>query len=184
MQKAIYPLKLPRNRDKFVNIVRQGDILLTYAKNMKGSIGHAAIMVSNNFVLEMPGYKRSKTKMVKGGNSNNRRMIKQNWFDTHKHYWITVYRYPNPATADAAARWAYRNYYNPTNGSIKTVHISYQITSKLLSKNPSYSSKLVLHAYYFGTNATVRQKLFKYKLVFPMELYKYFRKSLINMGRF
>lgn len=184
MTKSINTLKRSRCNIKFVNIVRRGDILLTNGIHSKGLLGLAAIMATDNFVLDMPGYKRTKTKMLNRDTSNNRRIMKQMWFEEHNRYWIHVYRYPNSNVADAAARWAYRNYYNPTEGSIKTIHITYRITLNMLSKNPSYSSKLVLQAYYFGTNATVGQKLRKYQLIFPMELHNFFRKSLKNMGRY
>lgn len=184
MRKPINALKLSRNRNTFVNVVRQGDILLTIGNYKEGTLGHAAIMATDKFVLEMRNAKKNKIKMQNGRNGNNIRTIKENWFDMHKRSWITVYRYPDSAVADTAARWAYRNYYNPIDGPIKTIHITYKITWNFLTINPSYCSKLVLHAYYFGTNATFKEKLFKYQLVFPMELFKYFRKSLKNMGSY
>lgn len=184
MQKVKHELKRPSNKNKFINTVRRGDILLTNGDNSMGLIGLAAIMVTDNFVLEMPGHEKNKTQMLYRGISNNRRIMKQIWFDNYRRHWINIYRYPDSAVADAAARWAYRNYYNPTGGSVKTIHVTYEITLNLLSKNPSYSSKLVLQAYYFGTNATVGQKLCKYQFVFPTELYKFFSKSLKNMGRY
>lgn len=184
LQQKVNGLKRYSNKDKFINVVRQGDILLTNGKNAEGSLGHAAIMATDNFVLDMPGYNKTTISMHNRDVSNNRRIIKQIWFDQYSFHWIYVYRYPDSVVADAAARWAYRNYYNPTDGPTKTVDIKYQLTWNILSKNPSYCSKLVLHAYYFGTNATVREKLCNYELIFPTDLHKYFRKSLKNIGRY
>ncbi|XP_026326749.1 uncharacterized protein LOC113235303 [Hyposmocoma kahamanoa] len=153
MQRALHELKRPGNKNKFINIVRRGDILLTNGDNSMGLIGLAAIMVTDNFVLEMPGHEKNKTKMLYRGISNNRRIMKQIWFDKYRHHWINIYRYPDSAVADAAARWAYRNYYNPTGGSVKTIHtkhVTYKISTNFTSTNYSYCSKLVLQAYHYG----------------------------------
>lgn len=170
-------------KDTFLNVVKQGDILISSANRKWGSIGHAAIMVTDNQVLEMPGYIRNKMKKVGYAKNNNRKIIKDIWYELHNHDWITVYRCPDAAAANAAADWAYRNYYNPTCGTIKAVNITYKITLNLLSKNPSYCSKLVLHAYYFGTTMINQKKLWKYQFIFPLSLPKYFKK-LKNMGSY
>ncbi|KAL0839343.1 hypothetical protein ABMA28_016080 [Loxostege sticticalis] len=42
------------NKRRFMNTVRMGDILIT-GRGIGGLVGHAAIMTTDNIVLEMPG---------------------------------------------------------------------------------------------------------------------------------
>lgn len=134
------------NKRHFVNTVKKGDILIT-GRGIGGLVGHSAIMTTDNWVLEMkggPGWER-------GISSNNRQIDKHAWFDEHKSDWTTVYRCPDGNVARDAANWADYNYYNPKGGAKKLIHVTYRLTTDMKSKNPSYCSKLVIQAYYFGT---------------------------------
>lgn len=149
-----------KSRTAFLNVVRKGDILISnsgsfggYVNSFGGHVGsfigfgHAAMMATDEFVLEMPGGKYQLSML----SNNNRLISKQKWYDDQNSYWITVYRCPDADAANSAANWAYRNYYNSTGGATKTIKITYQISSDVWSTNPSYCSKLVLQAYHFGT---------------------------------
>lgn len=136
------------NKRAFVNTVKKGDILIT-GRGIGGIVGHAAIMSSDYYVLEMPGGSGWAT----GIESNNRQIGKDKWFDEHASDWTTVYRCPDNTVARQAATWADHVYYNPSGGAKKTKHIKYLITPNLHSTNPSYCSKLVVQAYYFGTGS-------------------------------
>lgn len=152
-------------RKKIINSIQKGDILISTSwagsswscpssggslgilgSSVGDIIGHAAIMVTDNKVLEMIGG-NAKVDNLESNNTLNR---KDYWFDIHKNFAVTVYRCPNSDAAIGAADCAYRNYYNGAGGPAKTIHVKYQITFNVLSINPSYCSKLILQAYYYG----------------------------------
>ncbi|KOB68106.1 Uncharacterized protein OBRU01_18780 [Operophtera brumata] len=137
------------HRRNFINTVKKGDILIsTGGKSSKGIVGHAAIMASDNWVLEMPGGTSD------GLEDNNRRIACDEWWDERPTQWITVYRCPDHNIANMAANWAYNNYYNPEGGDRKTVHIRYSVIAPVIaSTDPSYCSKLVIQSYYYGTGS-------------------------------
>lgn len=55
--------------------------------------------------------------------------------------------------ANNAARWADRNYYSSTGSATRNIKPKYKITHKLYSKNPTYCSKIVFQAYWYGTGS-------------------------------
>ncbi|GBP07177.1 Uncharacterized 30.3 kDa protein [Eumeta japonica] len=175
-QESLFDRKLVKrstadNKRKFVNTVRKGDILIT-GRGIGGLIGHAAIMTTNNWVLEMkggPGW-------LTGIEDNNRQVLKHKWFDEHASDWTSVYRCPNKAVADAAAVWADHNYYNPSAGAKKLKHVKYFLTPNVWSLNPSYCSKLVIQAYYYGTGKrkVIRNISKNEGLIVPINIPTYF----------
>lgn len=114
---------------------------------MFGVIGHAALMVSDNWVLQMQGgavfsSSESSRQILE---DNNRRIPKNNWFDEHVSDDILVYRCIYHSIAILAADWAYTHYYNPSGGEEKTIHINYLLASPDFKvTNPSYCAKLVI----------------------------------------
>ncbi|KOB77023.1 Serine protease 58, partial [Operophtera brumata] len=138
-------------RTNFINTVRKGDILISEGgRSNKGIVGHASIMASDNWVLEMPGGTSD------GLEDNNRRTDCDEWWDERPTQWITVYRCPDHNVANMAAKWAYKNYYNPKGGDRKTVHIRYSLDAPIFtSTDPSYCSKLVIQSYHLGTRESV-----------------------------
>lgn len=137
------------NETEFLNTVKKGDILICKRGLVARLIGHAAIMATDHWVLEMPG-------VGPNGNSedNNRRISKHSWFKLHND--ITVYRCRNKRVAKNAANWAYTHYYNPVLGADeKTIHVRYLINTDFKSTDTSYCSKLVTQAYYYGVSSNV-----------------------------
>lgn len=176
-KESVYDLKIqPRdtaaNKRKFCATVKKGDILISSKNTVTGLIGHAAIMTTDNLVLEMPGGPTSKWK------SNNRQISKDKWFNEHAKHWTSVYRCKDSSVAVKAANWVDRNYYNPNGGSKKTISIDYGITNYFPSTNPSYCSKLVLHAYWYGSgNLPVINDMFTFATVVPTNIPNYFTPS-------
>lgn len=151
-KESLYDIKIQArdtasNKRKFCSLVKKGDILISSCNSVKGLIGHSAIMTTDNWVLEMPGGSPS------NWSNNNRQITKDKWFDRHAKDWNSIYRCKNSNIASKAANWADRNYYNPNGGSKKTIRIDYGITSYFPSTNPSYCSKLVMHAFWYGSGS-------------------------------
>jgi len=139
---------------------------------VKGLVGHSAIMTTDNWVLEMPGGSPSKW------TNNNRQITKDKWFDQHAKDWNTIYRCKNSNIASKAANWADKNYYNPNGGTTKTIKIDYGITYNFTSKNPSYCSKLVTQAFWYGSgNAPVMYNIANYSLIIPTQIPELFTKD-------
>lgn len=146
------------NKAAFLATVKKGDILISKAGIFSGLIGHAALMATDNWVIEMPGVRSSSSSSSSSNedySDNNRRISKDSWFEEHKSgYNITVYRCKNNSIAIMAADWAYTHYYNPVLGAEeKTIHIRYEISPNFESRDSSYCSKLVIQAYYYGTGS-------------------------------
>lgn len=183
-QESIFGRKIVKrstadNKRRFINTVKTGDILITSSNGIGGFVGHAAIMTSNYWVLEMPG--------GVGAKDNNRQIGKDAWFDIHARDWTTVYRCPDNSAAKAAARWADRTYYSPTGGAKKVIHIDYGITANFRSTNPSYCSKLVIQAYYYGTGSkSVIKNMSGVGIVVPNAIPNFFLSpyKLQSQGRF
>lgn len=153
----------PDRRTTFLDTVRIGDILISKSGIISGMIGHAAIMATDYWVVEMPGAgvgtlssssSTSSSSEDQTLEDNNRRIDKYSWFDEHESdFSITVYRCPDDYVAVMAAKWAYAHYYNATGGELKTIHIRYSLISPIFSvTDPSYCSKLVMQAYHFGSD--------------------------------
>lgn len=167
------------NSKLFINAVRKGDILIS-GESRGGLLGHAALMTTDYWVLEM----RGGSKWAKGIPDNNRELAKDKWFEKYSSDWVKVYRCPYQDLARDAAVWADRAYRNPTGGSEKTVHITYYLTDDLWEIDPSYDSKLVIQAFYFGTGKhKVVKDLSKIDhVIFPINIPKYFhRKYKLNL---
>ncbi|XP_047989779.1 uncharacterized 30.3 kDa protein-like [Leguminivora glycinivorella] len=186
-QESLFARKITKrstadNKRRFVNTVRKGDILIT-GRGIGGLIGHAAIMTTDTWVLEMPGGRGWQN----GIKDNNRQITKHKWFDQHASDWTTVlYRCPDRAAANGAAVWADHTYYNPSGGAKKTKHITYLITPDLRSTNPSYCSKLVLQAYYYGTGRKLVLDLSGVGIVVPSTIPTFFKNGykLVNKGKY
>lgn len=187
-QESLFERKITKrstadNKRRFVNTVKKGDILVT-GRGVGGLVGHAAIMTSDYWVLEMPGG----AGWQNGIKDNNRQIGKDTWFDEHASDWTTVYRCPDGSAARAAAGWADRTYYNPSGGSTKLKHITYKITTDVWSTNPSYCSKLVVQAYYFGTGSkkVISSDISIKRVIVPSTIPSYFLSpyKLQNLGKF
>ncbi|WP_163651902.1 YiiX/YebB-like N1pC/P60 family cysteine hydrolase [Listeria sp. PSOL-1] len=129
--------------------------MITNNTSSKGITGHAAIANSDNYILDMPGTGRRPAK------SNNRQSTVSSWlkeYDNSGKY-VKVYRLKDQDMAKRVARYADRNYYSTTGSATKNIQLDYGIDYHLYQKSPSYCSKLVYQAYYFGSGAA--------KVVYP-----------------
>lgn len=125
--------------------VKPGDIFITNSTSSAGIVGHSAIANGANHILDMPGYGNKK--------DNNRQLTVSQWLSKYNHGWIKVYRLKNSSMAAKVAKYADRNYYSSNGTSKKNIHIEYKIDHHLFRKSPSYCSKLVYDAYYFGSGS-------------------------------
>ncbi|MBU5317541.1 hypothetical protein KQI30_14895 [Clostridium bornimense] len=151
--------------------LKRGDILITNGTSSAGILGHAAICNGDNVVLDMAG----------AGLSS--RQKSQSWWINHyknngSNRWVKVYRMKDYNLAKQAARWADRNYYSTTGSSTQNIFPTYSLSGSLYSKNPSYCSKLVFQAYYFGTGSTpVMTEPPSFRTIHPYDLINYFNSS-------
>lgn len=118
--------------------MKAGDILICHGTGSEGYfLGHAAIASSSKYVLEMRGI-----------GYHNEHTTKKDFFErnTRGDAYVLVYRETkHPNYANDAASYAYNDMY-------KNISIRYEITTNLYHKNPSYCSKYVYLAYYWGAN--------------------------------
>lgn len=167
---------------RFVRTVKQGDIIIT-GKGEGGFLGHVAIMKTDHYVLDMPGGKG----FAKGIKDNNRQLSKYKWFDKQAKNWIWVYRCPDDKIVRASALWADFNYWNPIGGLDKKKHITYKIDRKILSKEPSYCTKVIIQAYYYGSGSKMAIRSLKnVGIVTPSAVPRYFQDpyKLNYIGKF
>ncbi|MBU5275160.1 hypothetical protein KQI03_11050 [Levilactobacillus brevis] len=131
--------------------MKAGDILICHNTNsMKSIPGHAAIVNSSGYIMEMPG-----TKHV-GKKKNARIVTKKHFFKQHSggSAYVMVYRIMHhPHIAKKAARYAYYKmlkHHNPEYSIFKG--------EQLYKKSPSYCSKYVYLAYdWGGTRKAMKQ---------------------------
>lgn len=123
--------------------MKAGDILVCFGTNSIGRFaGHAAIATSSKYVLEMTGYGH------KAVHTSKAAFFKKHCVGGSNDYVIT-YRIKNhPYIARDAAKYAWDYMYKKDNPS-------YNLYSNLYTKSPSYCSKYVWLAYYWGGTTKV-----------------------------
>lgn len=122
---------------------KSGDILITNGTSSAGIIGHAAIATGPGYILDIPG-----------ANQTTRQTSPLWWTNNYRTKgWVKVYRMKNSYLAAGAAIWADRNYYSTTGGSVQNITPKYEITPHLYSTDPTYCSKIVFQAYWYGTGS-------------------------------
>ena len=128
--------------------MQAGDILVVWGSNSLDKaryVGHAAIASSSKYIMEMPGKKISKH----ATHTRKATFFKRHTGDPK---YVEVYRMKNhPKYAKKAATYAYRHMYLKDNPS-------YMITSNLYHKSPSYCSKYVYLAYWWGATKSALKK--------------------------
>lgn len=154
-----------KSKAKFT--VKPGDIFVTNATSAAGIVGHAAIANGSNHILDMPGPK------YKPKSDNNRQLTVSQWVDTYDSGWIKVYRIKDSKLAAKVASYADTHYYSSKGTAKKDIHIAYALTPHLYSKSPSYCSKLVYDAYYYGSGSLKVIKPYS-GYVFPYEIHRQF----------
>ncbi|AMD28911.1 hypothetical protein JT90_15525 [Listeria monocytogenes] len=150
------------NGNKLEKAIKKGDILIVKSS----SFGHAAIATSNKYILEMSGGGNPSKWATTGIKNNNHQLNKHKWIFGGKeqdyikkptiNYWIQLWRVPQSSIANKAASYADKTYWNSNHKYEKNKHITYNLRSGTLTRNPNYCSKMVYQAYYYGTgNANV-----------------------------
>lgn len=132
-----------------------GDILVTN-DTVKGTgiAGHTGIVVSTGKVLHIPGPKQ-KVKIISLSEWNKR-------YDK-----TNVLRVKTQSVAVEAARWAKNNYKDGSNPG-------YSLAGSLYSKSPTYCSKIVWQAFYYGTGSKKVMRVPVDRKVLPYSMSKYF----------
>lgn len=172
------------NADRFKRDLRKGDIIL-----VSGGMGHAAIATSNNHILEMSGgglVDKWPTGVMK---DNNHQFNKNTWInggeeqgvssDKHIKNWVQIWRIPDKNMANKCATYADHTFWNSSGGYTKNRHYDYFIGPNTLSMNPTYCSKLVFHAFWYGSGSAPVMQNYASGLTFiaPNALPNIFTKS-------
>lgn len=78
------------NKRNFVNRIKKGDFVVVSGVREPWAlyIGHAAIATTDNYMLDMPGYKDGQYTQK----DNNRQLTTGTWFSKYQNAWTTVYR--------------------------------------------------------------------------------------------
>ncbi|MBC2171079.1 hypothetical protein [Listeria booriae] len=139
------------NKSKFVNTIQKGDFVVVsdVREPWAPFIGHAAIATTDNWILDMPGYKDGTyTK-----EDNNRQLKKGDWFNKYQNAWTTVYRVKtSKQVRNNIADWADWRYWSSNHGLTKNRHVKYDMKTVLKgSYDKAYCSKLVWQALYYGS---------------------------------
>lgn len=139
------------NKRNFVNRIRKGDFVVVSntREPWANYIGHAAIATSNNYMLDMPGYKDGQYSK----SNNNRQLNKGTWFNKYQKAWTTVYRVKTSSNVrNQIASWADWRYWSSTHGLKKNRRVAYKLATKLKGDyGNAYCSKLVWQALYYGS---------------------------------
>lgn len=144
------------NINRFVKIIKPGDIIYSTKYTLSGFIGHVAMSNGNGWIIEMPGGANWR----KGIPDNNNQCTTRQYIKKHIKDWSYVYRISNRSLASKVARYADRKFYSSKGTRKKDRHIRYQIDWYPKKYNPSYCSKLVYYSYYFGSgNLPVMQPM-------------------------
>lgn len=136
---------------------KAGDIVITSSTSSSGITGHAGIFIDGTSILHIqgPGHKPSTLTWTQ-------------WKSKYPKTW--VYRTTKSNVNQKAADWARINY--------KDKAYTYQINTKWGDKNPTYCSKIVWQAYYFGTgNLPVMKSPGRAFIVAPYSLPNYFNSA-------
>lgn len=137
-----------------VSTLKPGDVFTMNSVASYGLTGHAALVISNNEILN-----------IAGPSETTKFLTKSQFNSLYGGRNITLYR-PNIATWGVeAATWAdneYRN--NPA---------SYQLGMDLVSTRPTYCSKIVYQAYRFGVGTESLWRIENYNLVHPQWLHEH-----------
>lgn len=125
--------------------LKAGDIFITNATSSAGILGHAAIANGDNHILDMPGFFKT-----------NRQSVTADWINEYSKpgYWIQVYRLKNSTLANKIAVYADTHYYSTTGTATQDVFLDYALTPHLYEINPTYCSKLVYDALWYGSGST------------------------------
>ncbi|MBC1400498.1 hypothetical protein [Listeria booriae] len=143
--------------------VKKGDILISNGTSSAGVLGHAAIANGNDYILDIPG-----------PGTTTRQLTTVKWMTIYDSKgWVKVYRVKDSSIANAAANWADRNYYSSTGTKKQDKWPSYNVTGSRYSKDPTYCSKIVIQAFYFGTGSKPVIRVFP-SLALPYDLPSYF----------
>lgn len=140
------------NKKKFIKTVRKGDIMVVhdYKNVWCPYIGHAAIATTNNYILDMPGYKSG----AHDKKDNNTQRKKENWINEYIGGWTTIYRLKNKSLANDIATWADWRYWSSSHSLKKNRHVTYTMKTKLKDDySHAYCSKLVWQALYYGSGS-------------------------------
>ena len=116
-----------------------GDILITNATSIPYLPGHAAIAVSRNAIVHIPGVGQQPEKVS--------RTVFKDMYINRISDWIKIYRPKNPEDGRKAGKWADDTYIYGEGKNAK-----YVLDNDLYSINKTYCSKIVWQAYRFGAN--------------------------------
>jgi hypothetical protein len=124
-------------------VLTPGDIFTTNATSSAGFAGHAGIAVSSYYILHIAGPGET-TKLLTLSQWKTKYAGGTTWVD----------RVNNTTVRTQAANWAYTNYYSTGTTGEQNIKPNYFINHYTNSFDPTYCSKIVWQAYYYGTGST------------------------------
>jgi hypothetical protein len=128
--------------------LKAGDIFITNSTEDGSSgvyLGHAAIANGDGHILDMPG-----------PGQHNRQSTMADWINEYSKpgKWIKVYRLNNSTLAAQVAKYADTHFYSSNGTATQDIFLDYQITIHAYEINPTYCSKLVYDALWYGSGST------------------------------
>lgn len=115
--------------------IKSGDVIITNSTSSSGLLGHSAIALGSNEILDIPGPGKSVRTLTVSAFCND-----------YADGWIKVYRPTTSSWGTSAATWARSTY--------KGSNAVYKITNNINSTNETYCSKIVFQAYKFGVGSS------------------------------
>ncbi|MED3033525.1 hypothetical protein CBR56_16265 [Bacillus thuringiensis] len=131
--------------------IKRGDIFITDGSSFYGLTGHAAIANGDSYILDAPGYSINTSRGLL--NTTRQRTVQQ-WLDEYTGKGtVWVYRVSSSYdyVAGNAASWADRTYYSSSGSATQDRFPSYGVTLNTKGTDPTYCSKIVYQAYYYGS---------------------------------
>lgn len=115
--------------------IKSGDVIITNSTVSSGLLGHSAIALGSNEILDIPGPGKSV-----------RTLTVSAFCSDYSDGWIKVYRPTTSSWGTSAAAWARTTY--------KGSSAVYKITNNINSTSETYCSKIVFQAYKFGVGSS------------------------------
>lgn len=135
-----------------------GDILITTDTSSYGLTGHAGMVLPNGMILHYPS-----------PSAGIKRIYLSQWMASYPD--TKIYHENNRTIANEAANWENSHYY------LSNKDAGYSVNTSISSYDPTYCSKMVFQAYYYGTGSAKVEYIPPSHIIPPYLLISYFYSS-------